>query len=151
MGRFLAVDYGQRRIGLAVSDTMHMIATHLETVPQTDIYNYLKDYVGKEDVELIVVGNPKQMDNTPSESMVYVKEFLENIVKLFPQMPIYMVDERYTSKIASHSIAHSGLKKKKRQEKGLIDSVSAVLILQDFMEMFQGLGRNNIIKVNPKE
>ncbi|MBQ0113972.1 MAG: Holliday junction resolvase RuvX [Bacteroidales bacterium] len=151
MGRFLAVDYGQRRIGLAVSDTMHMIATHLETVPQTDIYNYLKDYVGKEDVELIVVGNPKQMDNTPSESMVYVKEFLENIVKLFPQMPIYMVDERYTSKIASQSIAHSGLKKKKRQEKGLIDSVSAVLILQDFMEMFQGLGRNNIIKVNPKE
>ncbi|MCQ2326925.1 MAG: Holliday junction resolvase RuvX [Bacteroidales bacterium] len=151
MGRFLAVDYGQRRVGLAVSDTMHMIATHLETVPQTDIYNYLKDYVGKEDVELIVVGNPKQMDNTPSESMVYVKEFLENIVKLFPQMPIYMVDERYTSKIASQSIAHSGLKKKKRQEKGLIDSVSAVLILQDFMEMFQGLGRNNIIKVNPKE
>lgn len=151
MGRFLAVDYGQRRVGLAVSDTMHMIATHLETVPQTDIYNYLKDYVGKEDVELIVVGNPKQMDNTPSESMVYVKEFLENIVKLFPQMPVYMVDERYTSKIASQSIAHSGLKKKKRQEKGLIDSVSAVLILQDFMEMFQGLGRNNIIKVNPKE
>lgn len=151
MGRFLAVDYGQRRVGLAVSDTMHMIATHLETVPQTDIYNYLKDYVGKEDVELIVVGNPKQMDNTPSKSMVYVKEFLENIVKLFPQMPIYMVDERYTSKIASQSIAHSGLKKKKRQEKGLIDSVSAVLILQDFMEMFQGLGRNNIIKVNPKE
>lgn len=151
MGRFLAVDYGQRRVGLAVSDTMHMIATHLETVPQTDIYNYLKDYVGKEDVELIVVGNPKQMDNTPSESMVYVKEFLENIVKLFPQMPIYMVDERYTSKIASQSIAHSGLKKKRRQEKGLIDSVSAVLILQDFMEMFQGLGRNNIIKVNPKE
>lgn len=151
MGRYLAVDYGQRRVGLAVSDTMHMIATHLETVPQTDIYNYLKEYVGKEDVELIVVGNPKQMDNTPSESMVYVKEFLENIVKLFPQMPIYMVDERYTSKIASQSIAHSGLKKKKRQEKGLIDSVSAVLILQDFMEMFQGYGRNNIIKVNPKE
>lgn len=151
MGRFLAVDYGQRRVGLAVSDTMHMIATHLETVPQTDIYNYLKDYVGKEDVELIVVGNPKQLDNTPSESMVYVKEFLENIIKLFPQMPIYMVDERYTSKIASQSIAHSGLKKKKRQEKGLIDSVSAVLILQDFMEMFQGLGRNNIIKVNPNE
>lgn len=151
MGRYLAVDYGQRRVGLAVSDTMHMIATHLETVPQTDIYNYIKGYVGKEDVELIVVGNPKQMDNTPSESMVYVKEFLENIVKLFPQMPVYMVDERYTSKIASQSIAHSGLKKKKRQEKGLIDSVSAVLILQDFMEMFQGYGRNNIIKVNPKE
>lgn len=151
MGRYLAVDYGQRRVGLAVSDTMHMIATHLETVPQTDIYNYLKEYVGKEDVELIVVGNPKQMDNTPSESMVYVKEFLENIVKLFPQIPVYMVDERYTSKIASQSIAHSGLKKKKRQEKGLIDSVSAVLILQDFMEMSQGYGRNNIIKVNPKE
>lgn len=151
MGRYLAVDYGQRRVGLAVSDTMHMIATHLETVPQTDIYNYLKEYVGKEDVEIIVVGNPKQMDNTPSESMVYVKEFLENIVKLFPQMPIYMIDERYTSKIASQSIAHSGLKKKKRQEKGLIDSVSAVLILQDFMEMSQGYGRNNIIKVNPKE
>ncbi|MBQ9254131.1 MAG: Holliday junction resolvase RuvX [Bacteroidales bacterium] len=151
MGRFLAIDYGERRVGLAVSDYMQVIATKLTTVSTIDVYNYLRDYIGKEEVDLIVVGNPKQLDNTPSESAKMVNVFVDNLSKIFPDMDIYMIDERYTSKIASQSIALSGMKKKKRQDKALIDSVSAVLILQDFMEMYKGNGIDNILKVSPKE
>ncbi|MBQ9312552.1 MAG: Holliday junction resolvase RuvX [Bacteroidales bacterium] len=151
MGRFLAIDYGERRVGLAVSDYMQVIATKLTTVSTIDVYNYLRDYIGKEEVDLIVVGNPKQLDNTPSESAKMVNVFVDNLSKIFPDMDIYMIDERYTSKIASQSIAVSGMKKKKRQDKALIDSVSAVLILQDFMEMYKGNGIDNILKVSPKE
>ena len=137
MGRFLAIDYGEKRVGLAVSDYMQMIATKLTTVSTLDIFPYLKDYMSREEVDLIVVGNPKQMDNTPSESAKYVQTFVDNLSNSFPDMDIYMIDERYTSKMASQTIAQSGMKKKKRQEKGLIDTVAAVLILQDFMKMYQ--------------
>ena len=137
MGRFLAIDYGEKRVGLAVSDYMQMIATKLTTVSTLDIFPYLKDYMSREEVDLIVVGNPKQMDNTPSESAKYVQTFVDNLSNSFPDIDIYMIDERYTSKMASQTIAQSGMKKKKRQEKGLIDTVAAVLILQDFMKMYQ--------------
>lgn len=151
MGRILAIDYGEKRVGLAVTDYMQVIATKLTTVPAIDVFGFLKDYFSREEVDMIVVGNPKQLDNTPSQSAKAVMTFVDNLSKTFPEMDIYMIDERYTSKIASQTIAKSGLKKKKRQEKGLIDEVSAVLILQDFMQMYQTRGRNNIITFSKKE
>ncbi len=147
MGRILAIDYGEKRVGLAVSDYMQVIATKLTAVSTLDIFNYLKDYFSREEVDMIVIGNPKQLDNTPSQSAKAVMVFLENLSRTFPEMDIYMIDERYTSKMASQTIAKSGLKKKKKQDKGLIDEVSAVLILQDFMQMYKGNGRNNISQV----
>ncbi len=137
MGRFLAIDYGEKRVGLAVSDNMQVIATKLSTVSTLEIFPFLNDYISKEDVELFVVGNPKQMDNTPSQSAKAVGIFIENLKKSFPAIPIYVIDERYTSKIASQAIAKSGMNKKKKQEKGLIDTVASVLILQDFMKMLE--------------
>lgn len=147
MGRILAVDYGEKRVGLAVSDTMQIIANNLTTVSTLEVYNYLEQYLEKEEVDMIVVGNPKQLDNTPSQSAKAVRVFVDNLARLLPEVEIFMIDERYTSKIASQSIAKSGLKKQKRQDKALIDSVSAVLILQDFMEMRKGAGQDNIIKI----
>ncbi len=131
----MAIDYGRKRVGLAVTDYMQVIATKLTTVPTIDIFPFLKDYMSREEVDAIVVGDPKQLDNTPSESAKLVHIFVDNLSKAFPDKDIYMVDERFTSKIASQAIAQSGLKKKKRQDKALIDSVAAVIILQDFMQM----------------
>ncbi|MBO7224724.1 MAG: Holliday junction resolvase RuvX [Bacteroidales bacterium] len=137
MGRLMAIDYGLKRVGLAVSDNMQVIATALNTVPTVDIFPYLKDYMTREQVDAIVVGDPKQLDNTPSESAKAVHLFVEELGNQFPDIDIYMIDERFTSKIASQTIAKSGKTKKARQEKGLIDTVAAVLILQDFMKMKQ--------------
>ncbi|MBO7277906.1 MAG: Holliday junction resolvase RuvX [Bacteroidales bacterium] len=135
MGRLLAIDYGLKRVGLAVSDYMQVIATTLTTVPTVDIFPYLKDYMSREQVDAIVVGDPKQMDNTPSESAKSVHLFVDELGQQFPDIDIYMIDERFTSKIASQTIAKSGKSKKARKDKGLIDTVAAVLILQDFMKM----------------
>jgi putative Holliday junction resolvase len=137
VGRLMAIDYGLKRVGLAVSDNMQVIATALNTVPTVDIFPYLKDYMTREQVDAIVVGDPKQLDNTPSESAKAVHLFVEELGNQFPDIDIYMIDERFTSKIASQTIAKSGKTKKARQEKGLIDTVAAVLILQDFMKMKQ--------------
>lgn len=137
MGRFVAIDYGLKRVGLAVSDEMQLIATKLTTVEEKDIFPFLQSYVSKENIELFVVGLPKQMNNQPSESAPYVKTFVKKLQVYFASIPIYMIDERYTSKLASQTIAHSGLKKKKRQEKSLIDTIAAVVILQDFMTMYK--------------
>jgi len=137
MGRMLAIDYGEKRVGLAVSDCSQVIATKLTTVSTMEIFPFLENYLKNEEVDLIVVGNPKQMDNTPSQSAKSVRIFVDNLSNTFPDMDIYMIDERYTSKIASQTIAKSELKKKKKQEKGLIDTIAAVLILQDFMKMYQ--------------
>ena len=138
MGRLLAIDYGEKRVGLAVSDYGQVIATKLTTVSTLEIFPFLEDYMKREEVDLIVVGNPKQMDNTPSEIANTVKVFVDNLSNTFTDMDIYMIDERYTSKMASKIIAQSRIKKKKRQEKGLVDTIAAVLILQDFMKMYQG-------------
>ena len=101
----MAIDYGTKRVGLAVSDYMQVIATKLATVPTVDIFPYLKEYMSREEVEAIVVGDPKQMNNTPSESAKAVHIFVDNLAKAFPEMDIYMIDERFTSKIASQAIA----------------------------------------------
>lgn len=132
--RIMAFDYGTKRVGLAVTDPLQIIATALGTVHAKDVVQYITDYLAKESVSLFVVGMPKQMDGTDSQSTQHVKGFVRTLRRTFPGIPIATTDERYTSKMASASIAQSGLKKGKRQEKGLIDSVSAVIILQSYLE-----------------
>ena len=133
MSRILAIDYGKKRVGIAVTDELQIIAGPLTTVNSHDIIAFLKDYFSKEHVELIVVGKPTQMSGEDSESMVYVTAFLKNLKKQFPDYPVELVDERFTSKNASLAIAQAGLKKKVREDKALIDKVSATIILQHFL------------------
>lgn len=133
MGRILAIDYGVKRIGLAVTDEMQMIAFGLTTVATADIMTYLTDYLQKENVDLIIVGEPKQMDNSPSESEVYIKPFLGKLSEKFPTIPIKRHDERFTSKMAFQSMLDGGMKKKQRRNKELIDEISATIILQSFL------------------
>tara|TARA_R110000765_G_scaffold46736_2_gene96327 strand:+ start:5196 stop:5606 length:411 start_codon:yes stop_codon:yes gene_type:complete len=134
LGKILAIDYGEKRIGLAVTDDMKMIAFGLTTVATSEIFTYLSDYIPKENVETIVVGEPKQMNNTASESEVFIIPFLEKLKEKFPSTPIKRHDERFTSKIAFQTMLDSGLKKKQRKNKALIDEISATIILQDFLK-----------------
>ncbi|MEO1031766.1 MAG: Holliday junction resolvase RuvX [Bacteroidota bacterium] len=133
MGRILAIDYGTKRTGLAVTDELQIIASGLTTVATKDLLQFLKDYVASENVEKFVVGEPKQMDNTASESEVHIQKFLEQLTKVIPHIPIERVDERFTSKMAFQTMIDSGLKKKQRQNKALIDEISATLILQSYL------------------
>lgn len=133
MGKVLAIDYGKKRCGIAVTDDLQIIASGLTTVETSKLIPFLKDYVSQNDVELFVVGEPKQMNNQPSESEVLIKPFLEKLIKTFPNTPIKRVDERFTSKMAVQSMLASGLKKKKRQNKALIDEISATIILQTYL------------------
>ena len=134
MGRILAIDYGQKRVGLAVTDELQIIATALDTVHSKDIMEYLKAYIEKEHVVCIVVGEPRQMNNTASESVKFIDPFVRRLKKVFPDMKIDRYDERFTSKIASQTMISAGLKKKDRQNKSTIDKISAVIILQSYME-----------------
>lgn len=135
MARILAIDYGRKRCGVAVTDPLRIIATALATVPAAELWDYLKDYFAKEDVDCVVVGEPRQMDNTPSESERFITPFVNRFRKAYPDMPLVRVDERFTSKIAHQSMLDMGLRKKQRQDKALVDSMSAVLILQTYMQM----------------
>jgi putative holliday junction resolvase len=134
MGRLLAIDYGQKRVGLAVTDELQIIATPLDTVPSGKIIEYLKDYTVKNKVECFVVGDPRQMDNTPSESVKFIDPFIRLLKREFSDIPVERMDERFTSLIASDSIRQSGVKKKERRDKSLVDKVSATLILQSYLE-----------------
>ncbi|CCZ07752.1 MULTISPECIES: Holliday junction resolvase RuvX [Culturomica] len=134
MGRILAIDYGKKRVGIAVSDPGRIIATGLQTVLSHEVLKFLQDYTAKETIDLFVVGYPKQMDNTDSESMIYVKPFLTALKRKFPTIPIEMFDERFTSVIAHKALIEGGASKKKRQDKALIDTMSATLILTSYME-----------------
>ncbi|MCT4630325.1 Holliday junction resolvase RuvX [Winogradskyella sp.] len=133
MGRILALDFGTKRTGLAVTDEMQIIASGLTTVETKDLLQFLKDYIAKEQVEKFVVGEPKQMDNTASESEIHIQKFLEKLAKAIPHIPVERVDERFTSKMAFQTMIDSGLKKKQRQNKALIDEISATLILQSYL------------------
>lgn len=137
MGRILAIDYGRKRCGIAVTDVMQIIATGLQTVPTAELMNFLKQYVQKEQVDTFVVGYAKHLDATDSESMLYIRPFVEKLKKEFATTPVEMVDERFTSKIAFQAMIDGGLKKKQRQDKALIDTVSATIILQSYMEQKQ--------------
>lgn len=134
MGRILAIDYGKKRVGIAVSDPGRIIATGLQTVLSHEVLKFLQDYTAKETVDLFVVGYPKQMNNTDSESMRYIKPFLTALKRKFPTIPIEMFDERFTSVMAHKALIEGGASKKKRQDKALIDTMSATLILTSYME-----------------
>jgi putative Holliday junction resolvase len=135
MARILAIDYGTKRVGLAVTDPLKIIASSLDTVHAKDIITYLTNYLAKEEVECFVVGLPKRLDGSDSQSAVHVENFVNLLRKKFPNIPIQRVDERFTSTIATRSLLEMGLKKKDRANKGNIDQVSAVLILQTYMQM----------------
>lgn len=134
MGRIIAIDYGRKRTGLAASDTLQMIANGLGTVPSGEVVQYLSNYVRKEPVDTFVVGLPKQMNNEPSENMKYVEAFVSHLKRTIPNIPVVYYDERFTSVLAHRAMLEGGLKKKKRQDKGLVDEISAVIILQAYME-----------------
>lgn len=133
MARVLAIDYGMKRTGLAVTDELQIIASGLTTVNTNELLVFLKDYTSKESVELFIVGEPKQMDNTPSESEALILPFLKKLEAQFPNIPIKRMDERFTSKMAFQTMIDSGLKKNQRKNKALIDEISATLILQGYL------------------
>ena len=133
MARILALDYGRKRTGIAVTDELQIIASGLTTVPSQDLLKFLEDYFSKEKVELVLIGEPKQMDNTASESEVDIQKFLKQFTEKFPEREIKRVDERFTSKMAFQSMIDSGLKKKQRQNKGLVDEISDTIILQSYL------------------
>ena len=137
MGRILAIDYGQKRVGLAVTDEHKIIATALDTVPVKDIFDYLKKYFDEEQVECVVVGDPKQMNNTDSESVKYIDPFVKKFKKVFHNIKMERFDERFTSKMAQQTLIDAGAKKKDRRNKSNIDKISAVLILQSYLNSLQ--------------
>lgn len=134
MGRILAIDYGRKRSGLAVTDILQLIPGGLATVPSHTLMQFLEDYFCTENVERIVVGLPKQMNNQPSESMKYIEPFVRTLKKKWPDMPVDYYDERFTSVLAHQTMLEGGLKKKDRQNKALVDEISAVIILQSYLE-----------------
>lgn len=134
MGRIVAIDYGRKRTGVAVTDTLQIIANGLTTVPSGELVKFLSDYVSKEPVDLFIVGQPKQMNNEPSENMKYVEAFVSHLKRTISHIPVEYYDERFTSVMAHQAMLDGGLKKKKRQEKALVDEISAVIILQAYLE-----------------
>ena len=134
MGRILAIDYGKKRTGLAVTDVLQIIANGLTTVPTHTLMDFILDYVKREPVERIVVGLPKQMNNQLSENMVRIEPFVNRLRKVLPQIPVEYVDERFTSVLAHQAMLDGGLKKKARQDQALVDEISATIILQSYLE-----------------
>ena len=141
MGRIIAIDYGTKRTGVAVTDPGQMIASPLETVPSHELMNYLQAYFAKEKVELMVVGHPKQMDYSESESMKQIRFFVGAFKKRFKEIPVEWMDERFTSKMAMDAMIAGGMKKSDRRLKGQVDKVSAALILQSYLEKRNNLQR----------
>lgn len=134
MGRILAIDYGKKRVGLAVTDQQQIIANKLTTVDTNKIWDFLKSYFEKETVVTVVVGYPKQMNNQPSESVRYINPFLQKFQKIYPNMKLEIFDERFTSKMAFQTMIDGGVKKQKRRDKAMVDAISATIILQDYLE-----------------
>jgi len=134
LARILAIDFGKKRVGLAVTDPLQLIASKLTTVASHQIFDFLKDYFQKEQVEKVIIGYPLQMNNEASEAVLYINPFLKRFQKLYPDMPIEQVDERFTSRMAFQTMIDAGLKKKDRQNKATIDAVSATIILQSYLE-----------------
>ncbi len=133
MGRIIAIDYGTKRTGIAITDELQMIASGLTTVETAGLLPFLKEYFEKEDVESMVIGEPKRMNNEPSDVEASIIRFRESVLKMFPNLKIIRQDERFTSKMAFQTMIDSGIGKKKRQNKALIDQISATIILQDYL------------------
>lgn len=134
MGRILALDIGRKRTGVAVTDPLKILANGLTTIPTHTVVDFITDYLTRENVELLVVGYPLQMNNTPSEAVLYINPVLKQIVKAFPNLPVKQVDERFTSKLAMQAMIDGGMKKKDRQNKATVDTISAAIILQSYLE-----------------
>lgn len=133
MPRILAIDYGMKRTGIAVTDEMKLIASGLTTVESATAIPFLRDYFSKEKVEKVLVGEPRQMNNQPSESAPLINAFVKKFEAAFPEIPVVRVDERFTSKMAFQTMIDSGLKKKQRQNKALVDEIAATILLQDYL------------------
>lgn len=134
MPRVLAIDYGRKRTGLAHTDPMQIIATPLETIPTHTLIDYLRRYLQQNEVEMVVVGLPKQMNNEASESMTYLQPFIKEFKRVFPDVPITMYDERFTSVLAHRAMIDGGMRKKQRQDKAVVDKLAACIILEDYIE-----------------
>ncbi|MDH6353828.1 putative Holliday junction resolvase [Dysgonomonas sp. PH5-45] len=137
VGRLLAIDYGTKRTGIAITDTLQIIATGLTTVSTHTLFAFLKQYMEKETVDCVVVGLPRQSNNEPSENLKNVESFTKKLAKLYPTLNIQLYDERYTSVLAHRAMIDGGLKKKDRANKALVDEISAVILLQSYMESKQ--------------
>jgi putative Holliday junction resolvase len=133
MSRIISIDYGTKRVGLAATDDLQIIASGLTTIHSNELIAYLQKFIADNEVEAIVLGEPKTLRNEATDSSMEIEKLRKHLVRTFPTIPIEMVDERFTSKMASHVISQSGMSKKKRQNKALVDEISAVIILQDYM------------------
>ena len=134
MGRILGIDYGRKRTGIAVTDPLQIVAGNLATVPTHTLMQFIKDYIGREPVERIVIGQPTQLNGEPSESMKYITPFVNRLRKELPDMPIVMYDERFTSTIAHQAMIDGGMKKSDRQDKSRVDAIAATIILNDYLQ-----------------
>ena len=134
MARIISIDYGLKRTGIAVTDPLQIIATGLTTIESSKLISFLKDYFKKEEVELIIIGEPKNWDESDTHATPLVKKAIEKIKKEFPQIPLKTVDERYTSKMAKDAMLEMGLKKKQRREKALVDEIAATIMLQEYLQ-----------------
>jgi putative Holliday junction resolvase len=137
MGRILAIDFGRKRIGLAVTDPLQIFASPLKTVRNDEFDSYLVEYMKSEQVDVFVIGYPVQLNNQPSESVKYINPFIKKLEKSFPEKPIHLIDERFTSGMALKIMIEGGVRKKKRQDKAMVDKISASIILQSFLDKRQ--------------
>jgi putative Holliday junction resolvase len=144
LGRIVALDYGQKRTGIAATDPLQMIANSLTTVPSSEVISFLLSYSAGEIVDSFVVGYPRQMNNSPSESVKYIDPFIALLKKTFPDKEVFLMDERFTSKIAVQTMISGGVKKKDRQNKALIDAISATIILQSYLELRDNKKHNDL-------
>jgi putative Holliday junction resolvase len=134
MGRIIGIDYGRKRIGLAVTDPMKIFASPLQTVNPADFEKFIAEYSVNEEIESFVIGYPVQLNNRPSESVTYIDPFIRKLKKMFPSKPVHLMDERFTSQMALRSMIDGGVKKKERQDKSMVDRISASIILQSFLD-----------------
>jgi putative Holliday junction resolvase len=146
LGRIIALDYGRKRTGIAVTDPLQMIANSVATVPSSELIAYLVSYAMKESVDAFVIGYPRQMNNSPSEAVMYINPFIDLLKKTFPDKEVFLMDERFTSKLAGQAMVMGGVKKKKRQDKALVDAISATIILQSFLEQRENRKLNDLKK-----
>lgn len=137
MGRIIGIDFGRKRTGIAVTDPLKIVANGLTTAPSHTVVDFLVKYIEKENVEKIVVGLPKQLNGQPSESMQYITPFLNRLKKVLPQIPVVMYDERFTSTLAHKAMLDGGMKKKDRQNKEIVDTIAATIILNDYLQSNQ--------------
>jgi len=143
MGRILGIDYGSKRIGLAVTDPLQIFASPLITVNPAEFDNYIKDYLKTNEVDAFVIGYPVQMNNQPSASVVYINPFIKKLKRTYPEKHIYLADERFTSQMAFRTMIDGGVKKKDRKDKSMVDKISAAIILQSFLDKRSNKTENN--------